>query len=98
MFRLTFVFAVWIASTAYAQEQTDYETQLHDAFTSAWREADDDARELLHRAQLAWNVYRAANCALLGEDCYAAMAERRATELREVVRTLVGEEACDLTD
>jgi len=95
MFRLTFVFLVWIASTAYAAEKTDYEAQLHEAYALAWQEADDDARELLNRAQLGWHVYRAANCALLGEECYAEMAARRTSELRELVRMLVAEESCD---
>ena len=93
MFRLTFVFLVWMASTAYAAE--DYEAQLHEAYALAWQEADDDARELLNRAQLGWHVYRAANCALLGEKCYAEMAAQRTHELRALVRMLVADEPCD---
>jgi hypothetical protein len=99
MFRLTLVFAVWVASTAYAGDEPDYEAQLHETYTLAWQAADDETQEPLNRSQFGWNVYRAANCALLGEDCYAAMAQQRASELRELLRTLVTEETCDdLTD
>ena len=97
MLRLTLVFAVWIASTAYALEDPKVvqDAELHEAYEVAWDSADDDHRRLLDQAQRAWYVYRAANCALLGEECYVLMAQERAAELRSLgwtntnVRTIV---------
>ena len=94
MLRLTTVFLIWIASTACAlqegdadyeaadYEAADFHAELHEAYVSAWNEADHRGRTLLARAQRAWSEYRAANCALLGEHCYALMAQERAAELR----------------
>jgi len=97
MLRLTLVFAVWIASTAYALEDAKIvqEAELHEAYERAWDGSDDDHRRLLDQAQQAWYVYRAANCALLGNECYVLMAQERAAELRYIgltntnVRTIV---------
>ena len=84
MLRLTTIFLIWMASTACALEEgdADYDAELHEAYVSAWNEADHRGRTLLARAQRAWSEYRAANCALLGEHCYALMAQERAAELR----------------
>jgi Lysozyme inhibitor LprI len=84
MLRLTTVFLIWIASTACALEEgdADYDAELHEAYASAWNEADARGRALLAKAQRAWNEYRAANCELLGDECYALMAHERAAELR----------------
>lgn len=97
MLRLTLVFAVWMVSTAYALEDTKIvqEAELHEAYELAWDGSDDDHRRLLDQAQRAWYVYRAANCALLGDECYVLMAQERAAELRYIgltntnVRTIV---------
>lgn len=97
MLRLTLVFLVWMASTAYALEDSRAyeEAELHQAYEIAWSEADDERRKLLDRAQYAWNVYRAATCEILGEDCYALMAQERAAELRFIGRIMVaGQEPC----
>lgn len=99
MLRLALVFSVWIASTAYALDEwkvaaaSNQEAELHEAYVLAWNEADDKRRKLLDRAQHAWNEYRAANCQILGEECYALMAQERAAELRYIVRALVGRDA-----
>jgi uncharacterized protein YecT (DUF1311 family) len=94
MLRLTTVFLIWIASTACALDggdadykaadfdAADLNAELHEAYVSAWNEADHRGRTLLARSQRAWSEYRAANCALLGEHCYALMAQERAAELR----------------
>jgi uncharacterized protein YecT (DUF1311 family) len=94
MLRLTTVFLIWIASTACALDEgdadykaadfdaADLNAELHEAYVSAWNEADHRGRTLLARSQRAWSEYRAANCALLGEHCYALMAQERAAELR----------------
>lgn len=97
MLRMTLVFAVWMVSTAYALEDTKIvqEAELHEAYELAWDGSDDDHRRLLDHAQRAWYVYRAANCALLGGECYVLMAQERAAELRYIgltntnVRTIV---------
>jgi hypothetical protein len=91
MLRLTAVFFIWMASTAYALEEgdSDYDAELHEAYVSAWNEADRRQRSLLARAQRAWNDYRAANCELLGDECYALMAQERAAELRYLTKTNV---------
>jgi uncharacterized protein YecT (DUF1311 family) len=104
MLRLTLVFIVWMASTAYADEDSraNEEAELHQAYEVAWSEADDERRELLDRAQHAWNKYRAANCQLLGDECYALMAQERAAELRYIghvltdtnVRTILRGDGC----
>ena len=96
MLRLAAVFLVWIASTAWALDDTDadYDAELHAAYLHAWSEADDRQRRLLERAQRGWNDYRAANCELFGNGCYALMAQERAAELRYAltntnVRTII---------
>ncbi len=98
MLRMTLVFVVWMASTAYALEDSkiNQEAELHEAYAVAWNGADDDRRKLLDRAQAAWNVYRAANCEILGDECYTLMAQERAAELRHIGRSV--EEGCGLTD
>ena len=97
MLRLAAVFFVWIASTAWALDDTDadYDAELHEAYVLAWSEADERQRRLLERAQRGWNDYRAANCELVGNGCYALMAQERAAALRHVltntnVRTIIG--------
>jgi Lysozyme inhibitor LprI len=97
MLRLAAVFLIWIASTAWALDDTDadYDAELHEAYVLAWSEADDRQRRLLERAQRGWNDYRTANCELLGNGCYALMAQERTAELRHVltntnVRTIIG--------
>jgi uncharacterized protein YecT (DUF1311 family) len=95
MLRLTLVFFVWMASTAYALDDAadNQEAEMHEAYVLAWNGADDPRRELLSRAQRAWNEYRAANCEILGEECFALMAQERAAELRYIVRALVADDA-----
>ena len=95
MLRMTCVFLVWVASTAFALDDAadNQEAEMHEAYALAWSEADDARRELLDRAQYAWNLYRAANCELLGEECYALMAQERTAELRYIVRTLSPDDA-----
>jgi uncharacterized protein YecT (DUF1311 family) len=90
MLRLTAVFLIWIASTAHALEDrcAEPEVELHQAYLLAWSEADDEQRELLVKAQRGWNLYRAANCALIGDECHALMAQDRAAELRYLVDSL----------
>ena len=90
MLRLTAVFFVWMASTAYALSDSiaNTEAELHEAYELAWSNADDDRRRLLDRAQDAWYVYRAANCELIGDDCFALMAHERAAELRFIGQVL----------
>jgi hypothetical protein len=76
MYRLTFVFVVWMASTAHAVDEPVYIAG-----------ADEDRRALLEKAQLAWTQYRLANCAAYGrwgDECLAYMAEERAAELRNI--------------
>lgn len=94
MLRLTFVFFVWMAATAYATEDAkiNQEAELHEAYALAWNGADEQRRRLLDRAQHAWNEYRDANCELLGEECHLLMAQERAAELRFIGRLLVAEE------
>ena len=89
MLRLAAVFLIWIASTAQALEEgdRDYDAELYEAYVSAWNEADRERRALLAKAQQAWSQYRAANCQLFGEDCYALMAQERAAELRCLTET-----------
>jgi uncharacterized protein YecT (DUF1311 family) len=89
--RLTLVFTVWLASTAFALEdrEPDYDAQLHAAYAAAWDEADDAGRELLARAQRGWNEYRSATCRVRGEDCWGLMAQERAAELRLLTETNV---------
>jgi uncharacterized protein YecT (DUF1311 family) len=91
MLRLTAIFFIWMASTACALEDgdSDHDAELHEAYVSAWNEADRRQRALLARAQRAWNEYRAANCELLGAECYALMAQERAAELRYLTKTNV---------
>lgn len=86
MLRLTVVFIVWMASTAYALEDSriNQEAELHEAYELAWSESDADHRRLLDQAQRAWYIYRAANCELLGDECYVLMAQERAAELRTI--------------
>jgi hypothetical protein len=87
MLRLACVFLVWIASTAWALDDSDadYDAELHEAYVLAWTEADDHQRRLLERAQRGWNDYRAANCELVGSGCYVLMAQERTAELRYVL-------------
>jgi lysozyme inhibitor LprI len=86
MFRLSAVFFIWMASTAYALEDRKAidEAELQDAYAQAWNEADEQRRNLLDRAQHAWHVYRDANCAILGDECRTLMAQERAAELRYI--------------
>src|SRR5262245_65625307 len=88
MVRLSIVFLVWMASTAYALDDADadYDAELHEAYVLAWSEADEPRRRLLARAQRGWSEYREASCELLGNDaCRALMAQERAAELRALV-------------
>jgi len=87
MLRLTAVFFIWMASTAHALDDgdADYDGELHEAYVSAWNEADHRQRGLLAKAQRGWNEYRAANCELLGAECHALMAQERTAELRTLV-------------
>jgi hypothetical protein len=95
MLRLTLVFMVWTASTAFALEDSepDYDAELHAAYAAAWDGADDSARELLARAQRGWNQYRSATCRFRSEQCWGLMAQERAAELRHLteknVRTIL---------
>jgi hypothetical protein len=91
MLRLTFVFSVWLASTAYAlgddpdmTAARSQEAELQQVYERLWSAADDDEKILLDRAQLAWSEYRAAHCELVGEDCVAFMAQERVAELRRL--------------
>ena len=86
MLRLSAVFFIWMASTAYALEdrQAIDEAELRDAYVKAWNEADHQRRKLLDRAQRAWHAYRDANCELLGDECYALMTQERTAELRYI--------------
>ena len=86
MLRLTLVFIVWLASTAYAldERQADADAELHVTYLMAWSEADESVRTLLERSQRGWYEYRAAHCALLGNECFALMAQERSAELRFV--------------
>lgn len=90
MLRLAAVFFIWIASTAHALEDCDpdHELALHEAYVRAWSEADEERRELLAKAQRGWNLYRAANFALIGDECHALMARDRAAELRYILDSL----------
>jgi hypothetical protein len=90
MLRLTAVFFIWMASTAFALEEgdADHDAELHEAYVAAWNEADHQDRGLLAKAQRAWKEYRAAHCTLLGEECHALMAQERAAELRYLWRAL----------
>lgn len=91
MLRLTLVFVVWVASTAFALEDSepDYDAELHAAYAVAWDEADDAARELLARGQRGWNEYRSATCRFRGEHCWSLLAQERAAELRHLTETNV---------
>jgi hypothetical protein len=84
MLRLTTVFFVWLASTAYAldERRADADAELHMAYLTAWSATDDDERSLLEKSQRGWYEYRAGHCALLGEECFALMAHERSVELR----------------
>ena len=90
MLRLTFVFFIWMASTAHALggAADNQEGELHEAYVLAWNEADDESRKLLDRSQHAWSEYRDANCRLIGRECYALMAHERAAELRYILHHL----------
>lgn len=107
MLRLTLVFCVWLASTAYALEDDaemtaarSQEAELDQLYERVWTAADDDEKILLDRAQVAWSEYRAAHCELAGEDCMAFMAQERAAELRRLrltetnVRTIFAADEC----
>jgi uncharacterized protein YecT (DUF1311 family) len=87
MLRLTTVFLVWLASTAYAfdERRADADVELHLAYLAAWSANDDDERSLLEKSQRGWYKYRAGHCALLGEECFSLMAHERAVELRLLV-------------
>jgi Lysozyme inhibitor LprI len=89
--RLSLVFIVWMASTAFAVDpaEPDYDAELHEAYAAAWDRADERARELLARAQRGWNEYRSATCRSRGEDCWGFMAQERAAELRRLTETNV---------
>jgi uncharacterized protein YecT (DUF1311 family) len=89
MLRLSFVFLVWMASTAYALEDVRVvqEAELHEAYALAWNEADTERRKLLARSQRAWHEYRHATCQILGEECHALMAQERTAELRHILLT-----------
>lgn len=89
MLRLSVVFFIWMASTAYALEDKRAidEADLREAYVQAWNEADEHSRKLLDRAQRAWNLYRDANCQLLGDECRALMAQERAAELHYIVES-----------
>ena len=91
MLRLTLVFGVWLASTAYALDEDpdmtaarSQEAELQQVYERVWSAADDDDKILLDRAQLAWSEYRAAHCELAGDDCLAFMAYERVAELRRL--------------
>jgi hypothetical protein len=103
MLRLSLVFLVWVASTAYALDRAadHQEAEMQQAYLLAWNEADDDLRTLLQRSQHAWQEYRDANCRILGEDCYGLMAQERTAELRYIVQILTPDEdeaPCGLTN
>jgi hypothetical protein len=91
MLRLTLVFSVWLASTAYALDDDpdmtaarSQEAELQQVYERVWSAAGDDEKILLDRAQLAWSEYRAAHCELVGDDCVAFMAQERVAELRRL--------------
>jgi uncharacterized protein YecT (DUF1311 family) len=91
MLRLTLVFCVWLASTAYALDEEpemtaarSQEAELGELYERVWSAAQDEQKILLDRAQVAWSEYRAAHCELAGEDCLAFMAHERAAELRQL--------------
>jgi uncharacterized protein YecT (DUF1311 family) len=91
MLRLTLVFCIWLASTAYALDEEpemtaarSQEAELGELYERVWSAADDEHKILLDRAQVAWSEYRAAHCELAGEDCLAFMAQERAAELRRL--------------
>jgi hypothetical protein len=91
MLRLTLVFCVWLASTAYALDDEpemtaarSQEAELHETYEGVWRRADEERKLILDRAQRAWSEYRAAHCELVGEDCAAFMAHERTAELRQL--------------
>ena len=106
MLRLSAVFFIWMASTVYALDdrQAIDEAELHDAYIHAWNEGDEQRRKLLERAQHAWHAYRDANCAILGDECRALMAQERAAELRYIAestetneRTILHPNSCNET-
>lgn len=91
MLRLTLVFCVWLASTAYALEDDpemtaarSQEAELDELYESVWTGAGEAQKILLDRAQVAWSEYRAAHCELVGDDCVAFMAQERVAELRRL--------------
>ena len=90
MLRLSLVFLVWMASTAYALDGAadNQEAAMQEAYTLAWNEADDELRKLLDRSQHAWHEYREANCRILGDECHTLMAQERTAELRYIVEIL----------
>ena len=101
MLRLSLVFLVWMASTAYALDGAadNQEAEMQEAYLLAWNEADDELRKLLDRSQHAWHEYRDANCRILGDECHALMAQERTAELRYIVQILTPEEPpCGLTN
>ena len=101
MLRLSLVFLVCMASTAYALDGAadNQEAEMQEAYMLAWNEADDDLRKLLDRSQHAWHEYRDANCRILGHECYGLMAQERTAELRYIVQILTpDEEPCGLTN
>jgi uncharacterized protein YecT (DUF1311 family) len=73
-----------VASTANALDtrRADADAELHMAYLAAWSAADEGERRLLERSQRGWYEYRAGHCALLGEECFALMAQERCAELR----------------
>ena len=83
MLRLTAALLMWTASTGFALHDLA-EQELHEAYAHAWSATEPASRHLLERAQRGWNQYRAAHCALLGEECFALMAQERAAELRQL--------------
>jgi uncharacterized protein YecT (DUF1311 family) len=88
MLRLTAVFFVWLASTAYAldERRADADTELHLAYLTAWSATDDGDRFFLEKSQRGWYEYRAGHCALVGDECFALMAQERSVELRFLAR------------
>jgi len=95
MLRLTLVFFVWLASTAYALDDhaemsaaASQEAELDRLYERVWSAAGDKDKILLDRAQVAWSEYRAAQCELAGEDdCLPSMAQERVEELRKLCLT-----------
>lgn len=107
MLRLTFVFCVWLASTAHALDDEpemtaarSQEAELHEIYERVWNRADEERKLVLDRAQRAWSEYRAAHCELVGDDCSAFMAHERTAELRDLpltntnVRTIFAADEC----